>query len=185
MARPRKFDEAQVKSALRDVFWEHGFEGASYADIMAATGLNKGSLYASFGDKRALYQHAIADYSAQFLAPGVQMLGDESLSPRDRIGALFMSHIAAAQTPQGRWGCLLCNAAIDQAPFDPEVENKISNALSRLRKAIKNCVKGTEAADHAELIWTSYFGAHVMVKAGFSKAAMKKVRKEVLALFDA
>jgi len=30
MARPRKFDEADVKSALRDVFWEHGYEGASY-----------------------------------------------------------------------------------------------------------------------------------------------------------
>jgi len=63
MARPRKFNEADVTSALRDVFWKHGFDGASYADIMKATGLNKGSLYASFGDKRALYQHAIADYN--------------------------------------------------------------------------------------------------------------------------
>jgi TetR/AcrR family transcriptional repressor of nem operon len=183
MARPRKFDEADVKSALRDVFWQHGFEGASYADIMKATGLNKGSLYASFGDKRALYQHAISDYNVQYVTPGVQMLRDDSQSPKDRIGALFMSHVDAAQTPQGRWGCLLCNAAIDQAPFDEDVEDKVSASLSRLRKAIKACVKGTKAADQADLIWTSYFGAHVMVKAGFSKAVLKNVRKEVLALF--
>lgn len=183
MARPRKFDEAEVKSALRDVFWQHGFEGASYADIMAATGLNKGSLYASFGDKRALYQHAISDYNNEYVTPGVQMLRDDSQSPKDRIGALFMSHVNAAQTPQGRWGCLLCNAAIDQAPFDSDVEDKVSASLSRLRKAIKACVKGTAAADRAELIWTSYFGGHVMVKAGFSKADLKKIRKDVLALF--
>lgn len=182
MARPRKFDEDEVKSALRDVFWEHGFEGASYADIMAATGLNKGSLYASFGDKRALYQHAISDYNAKYVTPGVQMLRDESLSPKDRIGALFTSHVEAAQTPQGRWGCLLCNAAIDQAPFDADVEEKVSALLSRLRKAIKACVKDTTAKDQAELIWTSYFGGHVMVKAGFSKAALKQVRAQVLVL---
>ena len=96
MARPRQFDEADVKNALRDVFWEHGFEGASYADIMSATGLNKGSLYASFGDKRALYQHAISDYALSHLAPAVGMLRDASLPPRDRIK---LSSISTATGP--------------------------------------------------------------------------------------
>jgi len=183
MARPRKFDEAEVKSALRDVFWEHGYEGASYADIMKATGLNKGSLYASFGDKRALYQHAISDYNAQYVTVGVKMLRDSSLSAEERISNLFASHIEAAQTPQGRWGCLLCNAAIDQAPFNKDVEDNVSASISRLRKAIKDCVKGTKAENQSDLIWTSYFGSHVMVKAGYSKSVFRKVRKEILALF--
>ena len=183
MARPRKFDEADVKSALRDVFWEHGYEGASYANIMKATGLNKGSLYASFGDKRALYQHAISDYNAQYVSGGVKMLRDDSLSAKDRISNLFATHINAAETPQGRWGCLLCNAAIDQAPFDKDVEDKVSASISRLRNAIEHCLKGTTAQDKADLIWISYFGAHVMVKAGYSKSVFKKVQKDVLALF--
>jgi TetR/AcrR family transcriptional repressor of nem operon len=183
MARPRKFDEAEVKSALRDVFWEHGYEGASYADIMKATGLNKGSLYASFGDKRALYQHAISDYNTQYVTVGVKMLRNSSLSVEERISNLFASHIEAAQTPQGRWGCLLCNAAIDQAPFDKDVEDNVSASISRLRSAIKHCVKGSSAQDKADLIWISYFGAHVMVKAGYSKSVFKKVQKDVLTLF--
>ena len=69
MARPRQFDEEDVKTALSDVFWEHGYEGTSYSDIMAATGLNKGSLYSSFGDKRALYQHALTEYNRARLEP--------------------------------------------------------------------------------------------------------------------
>jgi len=103
---------------------------------MAATGLNKGSLYASFGDKRALYQHAISNYTNTQVVPAVTMLGDETLSPKDRIMGLFNSLVKSAQTPEGRWGCLLCNAAIDQAPFDEQVEKSVSDALSRLRKAI-------------------------------------------------
>lgn len=183
MARPRKFDEAEVKSALRDVFWEHGFEGASYADIMAATGLNKGSLYASFGDKRALYQHAISDYGSAYVSPAVKMLRDSSLDPKDRIAAIFTTLIEAAQTVRGRWGCLLCNAAIDQAPFDADVEETVSASLSRLRNAITFCVADTPAADKAELIWTSYFGGHVMVKAGYSKAVLEETRAQILSLF--
>ncbi len=183
MARPRQFDEAAVKSALRDVFWEHGYEGASYANIMTATGLNKGSLYASFGDKRALYQHAISDYALSHLAPGVAMLRDKSLTPQDRINNLMTTLVQAARTQQGRWGCLLCNAAIDQSPFDADVEKSVAEALSTLRKAIKLCVKDTTAEDKAELIWTAYFGGHVMVKAGFSKAVMRTHRAQVLSLF--
>lgn len=184
MARPRKFDEAEVKSALRDVFWKNGYDGTSYADIMEATGLNKGSLYASFGDKRALYQHAIADYARSQIMPGVAMLNDDTIDPQDRIMGLFNSLVKGAQTPQGRWGCLLCNAAIDQAPFDEEVETSVTNALSRLRKAIRACVKGTTAEDKAELIWIAYFGGHVMVKAGYSKAVLRAHGKQVAAQFD-
>jgi len=184
MARPRKFDEADVKSALRDVFWEHGFDGTSYADIMKATGLNKGSLYASFGDKRALYQYAIADYARTQITPGVAMLKDASIPSKDRVMGLFNSLVKAAETPAGRWGCLLCNASIDQAPFDKDVEKSVTDALSRLRKAIRTCVKGTAADGKTELIWIAYFGGHVMVKAGYSKTVLRAHGKQVGALFE-
>ena len=74
MARQREFDEDKVLDALRDVFWEHGYDGTSYSNIMAATGLQKGSLYAAYGDKRALYQKALSRYCLLYTSP----------SPRDR-----------------------------------------------------------------------------------------------------
>jgi TetR/AcrR family transcriptional repressor of nem operon len=184
MARPRQFKEADVKAALRDVFWEHGFDGASYAQIMAATGLQKGSLYASFGDKRALYQHALSDYDANHVSPGVKMLRDTSRPGEERISDLFDSVVGAAGTRQGRWGCLLCNAAVDQAPFDSDVEKTVTASMERMRAAIAECVSDTPAFDKAELIWTAYFGGRVMVKAGYGTNILETQRQQVMELFD-
>ena len=80
MARKREFDEEEVLEALCDVFWEHGYDGTSYSQIMAATGLQKGSLYAAFGDKKALYLKAIGRYDQQ----AVTCLLYTSPSPRDK-----------------------------------------------------------------------------------------------------
>ncbi len=184
MARPRLFNEDDVKTALRDVFWEHGYEGASYADIMAATGLQKGSLYASFGNKEQLYQFALANYNANQVTPGVAMLRDESVSGYDRIATLFDFLIEAAETVQGRWGCLLCNAATDRAPIDSTTEDVVKASMTRMREAIRDCVINTPAWDKAELIWTAYFGARVHIKAGYSKADMEILKTQVLELFE-
>lgn len=178
MARRREFNEDKVLDALRDVFWEHGYEGTSYADIMAATGLKKGSLYAAFGDKRALYQKAIARYDAQIVSAGVKMLRNESLSPKTRIEKLMNGPVEAAGTREGRRGCLLCNAAIDQAPTDKETEDSVTASMDRLRNAIIFAVNDSAKAEH---ILAAYFGARVLVKAGMNQKALEAVRDQTLA----
>src|SRR6187549_1927026 len=54
MGRPREFEAAEALRQAMHVFWSKGYEGASLADILHATGLSKSSLYATFGDKRTL-----------------------------------------------------------------------------------------------------------------------------------
>ncbi|WP_371397167.1 TetR/AcrR family transcriptional regulator [Fretibacter rubidus] len=182
MARPREFDNDYVLDALRDVFWQHGYEGTSYADIMAATGLKKGSLYAAFGDKRALYDLAIARYDDGYVSDGVAMLRNEAVSGADRIAALFDSLIDAAETKRGRWGCLLCNAAIDQAPFEKDVEKSVAASMDRIKQAIAAALADTAAHDKVDLVWTTYFGARVVIKSGGSKAVLAALRNQVMAL---
>lgn len=177
MARQREFDEDKVLDALRDVFWEHGYEGTSYANIMEATGLQKGSLYAAFGDKRSLYQKAIARYDAQIVSAGVKMMRNESLSPRVRIEMLMNGPVEAAGTREGRRGCLLCNAAIDQAPTDKSTEELVMDSMNRMREAITFVVNDK---DKAEQILASYFGARVLVKAGMEKYVLETVRDQIL-----
>lgn len=181
MARQREFDEDQVLRALTDVFWEHGYDGTSYAQIMKATGLQKGSLYAAFGDKRSLYLKAIEHYDVGYVSGGVKMLGDTNVSGKVRIGNLFDALIASAQTPQGRWGCLLCNAATEQAPFDVSTENAVSKSMARLRKAIAKALKDTDAPEITELVWSAYFGGRTLVKSGAAKTTLKKLKIQVIA----
>ncbi len=59
MARPREFDRDQVVDRAVDVFWRKGFEATSIRDLVEATGLNRGSLYNTFGDKAGLFEAAL------------------------------------------------------------------------------------------------------------------------------
>jgi TetR/AcrR family transcriptional repressor of nem operon len=183
MARPREFDTDTVLQALRDVFWEHGYEGTSYANIIAATGLQKGSLYAAFGDKRSLYLEALARYDTGHVSDGVAMLSNTDQTGAKRIGNLMQALVDSAETKQGRWGCLLCNAAVDQAPFNEPTEVVVMKSMNRMKRAIAKAVKDTPAADKADLIWALYFGGRVVIKSGASKATLRAIKKQALSLF--
>lgn len=63
MGRPREFNVAAALDAAMRVFWEKGYEGASLDDLTAAMGINRSSLYSTFGDKEALFQKVIARYA--------------------------------------------------------------------------------------------------------------------------
>src|SRR5215472_8620817 len=62
MGRPREFDEPAALEAAMRVFWEKGYEGTSLDDLTAAMGINRSSLYSSFGDKEALFGRVMAHY---------------------------------------------------------------------------------------------------------------------------
>lgn len=55
MARPRSFDEYQVLEQCREVFCAYGYDATSIDDLVAATGLKRGSLYQAFGSKRGVF----------------------------------------------------------------------------------------------------------------------------------
>ncbi|MBF6115679.1 TetR/AcrR family transcriptional regulator [Nocardia terpenica] len=61
--RPRAFDRDRALRRAMEVFWEHGYEGASMGDLTAAMGINSPSLYAAFGCKEALFREAVDLYS--------------------------------------------------------------------------------------------------------------------------
>src|ERR1700756_1017150 len=63
VGRPLGFAENEALEAAMRVFWEKGYEGATLADLTEAMGINRSSLYASFGDKDAVFRMAIARYA--------------------------------------------------------------------------------------------------------------------------
>ena len=58
--RPRAYDADAALGAARDAFWAAGYSATSLADLATATGMNRPSLYAAFGNKQALYLKALA-----------------------------------------------------------------------------------------------------------------------------
>src|SRR5690349_23541663 len=60
--RPPAYDAQVALKKATDAFWRAGYSGTSLDAITAATGMNKPSLYAAFGDKHALYLAALERY---------------------------------------------------------------------------------------------------------------------------
>jgi TetR/AcrR family transcriptional regulator, copper-responsive repressor len=75
--RPRQYDPEQALAKAGDVFWKHGYAAASLDDLAAATGMNRPSLYAAFGDKRDIYLKTLERYRQRSRAIGVHILGDD------------------------------------------------------------------------------------------------------------
>src|SRR5215470_13757939 len=60
--RPRIYDPDVALARAMDAFWRSGFGATSLDDLSLATGMNRPSLYAAFGDKEALYLKALSRY---------------------------------------------------------------------------------------------------------------------------
>ena len=61
--RPRAYDPAVAMRQARDTFWRGGYAATSLEDLSAGMGMNRPSIYAAFGDKRALYLQAVTEYA--------------------------------------------------------------------------------------------------------------------------
>jgi TetR/AcrR family transcriptional regulator, copper-responsive repressor len=134
--RPRAYnpDEA-LQRALR-VFWRHGYARTSLDDIVAATGMNRPSLYAAFGDKRSLYLKSLAHYHT--------ITGEalrRALSGTDPLRATLMRVYEAAITlylsGDQALGCFAVGTATTEAAEDPEVRAMLAESTRRLDQAFE------------------------------------------------
>lgn len=188
MARPRKFDEIVVLENIKGVFWERGYEATSFEDLIKASGLHKGSLYAAFGDKRSLYLRSISAYHENEVASAIALLKGEgtslSINGLDRIALLLSAVVDAVEKNNDRRGCLLCNAAVDQAPHNKDVEDLVSKGLLNMKQAFEVALadvwKGTERREMASLVNSVYFGMRVMAKSGAPVSMIIEARTAAL-----
>lgn len=185
MGRHREFDEQDALRAIKDVFWAHGYEGASMALIESATGLRKQSLYRAFGDKRAMYLAALRDYDMQEVAEATRMLRAPGTAAQ-RIDTLLAAIIEQALATGDRRGCLLCNASVDQAPVDPPTSELVGRMMRRFLGAIEQCLNAhhrpgdAQATPLACAVLAGYFGIRVMIKAGMPRPVLDSARQTLV-----
>ncbi len=191
MGRPREFDEEVALAAIMDVFWTKGFEGASVADLVKATGLKKGSLYAAFGDKRAMYHSALAHYDRTEIDSMVQGLKGAG-SPLTRIDRFLQSAVGGMPGQGDARGCFLCNASIDQAPIDSGAGHLVQASLGRLEAALGGVISDARAdakgrrgaaqnaSRRAHHLMSVYFGLRVLAKAGAAPEVLEGAKLAAL-----
>ncbi|WP_329334876.1 TetR/AcrR family transcriptional regulator [Streptomyces sp. NBC_00663] len=108
--RPRSFDRATALEKAILAFWEHGYEATSVSDLTRVMGIGAPSLYAAFGDKRALFEEVVLEYGKRYGSFGDRALAEE---PTARAAVERMLREAAVEytAPGHPHGCLVIHAA--------------------------------------------------------------------------
>ncbi|MEM7292396.1 MAG: TetR/AcrR family transcriptional regulator [Pseudomonadota bacterium] len=184
MARPREFDEHRVVDAIMLTFWEKGYEATSMQDLVATTGMLKGSLYGAFGDKQALYLMALERYDKTHIQAGIDQLSADG-TVQEKIARLFDAVLESVRTDTFAGGCLLCNASMERAPVDTSVQKLVEKQINRLHKAVCIAIApltpGASQCDSlAGYIVTAYFGTRVIAKSGMSDEMIIATRDQCL-----
>ena len=189
MARQREFDKDDILRAIVRLFWDKGYEATSYADLMETTGLGKGSLYSAFGDKRALYLQALRSYCETEAKAAADLFSEsKERSARERTESfhIFLGlPIEPVETARDRRGCFLCNAAVEQAPQNEDVQEIVLQAIDLMRQGVFDGLEKLRPGNsknraRAEQLVSLYFGLRVMAKAGTPVDSLKEARDEGL-----
>lgn len=185
MARPREFDIDQALHRAMRVFWAKGYDATSLPDLLAAMGIARGSLYKAFKDKHSVYLAALDRYDRTIVDGAVAILrepaGGDGLG---RIRRLLEGARGAAAQRRDRWGCFMCNAAIDRAPEDPAVRTRVLAMMKRLERGFAVALAQSGLArewpqarreESARLLTGAYMGLQVLVRAGYPPAELDAV----------
>jgi AcrR family transcriptional regulator len=143
--RPRAYDPDKAVASAREAFWVRGYSATSLDDLSAATGMNRPSLYAAFGDKRALYLETLRrarDGLLTATAAALSLPGDL----KTNLDFYFARAIDAYLAGDGEArGCFVIGTALTEAVGDPEIKailHDTSQGLDtllagRLRRAVE------------------------------------------------
>lgn len=136
--RPRCFDAEKVLDAASRLFWKNGYSATSVSDLSEATGLNKGSLYSSFGDKHTLFLKCLDRYLNHQL-----QLVSEKLHDTDPIVGLqrCFESLAFSHKSETPCGCLAVNTLTELAPHDEEIKKLLDTHIREIETLVGQVIE--------------------------------------------
>jgi TetR/AcrR family transcriptional repressor of nem operon len=193
MARHKEFDRDEALHKAMEVFWARGYEAASIQDLVNHTGVNRQSLYDTFGDKHALFLQALDRYHEVESRKLFDLL-EKPGSVKKALRQLFTFVVEESLCNKERRGCLMGNAMSElggrcKATAAKTCRNMaaIEDALYRaLVRGMRNGeLKGVrEPRAVARFLYSSFQGLVLMAKAKRDRKTLEDVVKVTLSVLD-
>ena len=151
--RPRAYEPEVALGRALDLFRKDGFAATSLDELSAATGMNRPSLYAAFGDKRELYIKSYARYRADARAAMADIFRTDA-PIRKRLARIFAVALDIYLSgDEGPRGCFTVMTAASEAVADPEIRAMVLEGFAELDRAFASCFR--LAIENGELPKTS------------------------------
>lgn len=123
----KQFDVNEVLDKAMQVFWHRGYGATSVQDLVRETGINRGSLYATYRDKHALFLASLRMYAENLRHEKLTQL-ERDFTPREAIRQLLFAFAELATEKGSSKGCFLTNTALELAAHDSKVAKIVAKA---------------------------------------------------------
>jgi TetR/AcrR family transcriptional regulator, transcriptional repressor for nem operon len=189
MGRPRTFQDDEIRAAMMQLFWQHGFEGTALPDLEMATGLSRKSLYNAFGDKQAMFVAALGAFRQAVVREHTLALAQDGAGVKS-ISTVLHGLADLAGTPTGRMGCMICNTSREDVADVPAVREEINAYFAAIEAAMLKAILTGQALgeiedrkpeDLARLCLGAIVSISVLAKAGQPVAVLKSIASETIA----
>jgi TetR/AcrR family transcriptional regulator, transcriptional repressor for nem operon len=187
MARPVEFDENKVLTNAMEQFWREGYEASSVQKLLDCTGINRGTLYNSFGDKDTFFKSCVDQYNTVVDKQITASLKNPKLGSWDAIEAYFEETTLNVKNKHRSMGCLLVNSVCESINYDKEIRKVVRGSLAVIRKALLarlkqayksgKVKKGVSAEFAAEVLMNSLYGIRVSSRDGKTPKQLKELIK--------
>lgn len=173
MPRAKTFDKDQVLQKAMELFWQKGYHATSMQDLVDHLGINRASLYDTFGGKKALFTQALELYQESNFRIILNLL-EQQTDVRQGLRKLLYAAVDSAVSDSDRKGCLIVNTSTELLPADADLQVLIFGNKESFERAMRNYLlaaqqkgelapnKDTEAL--AGLLFTFYNGLKVVTK---------------------
>jgi TetR/AcrR family transcriptional regulator, transcriptional repressor for nem operon len=191
MARPKTFDTRVALDAAVRVFWERGYEATSIQVLVDALGVNRASLYATFGDKAQLFEAAMDRYVEASQAGPASHLQPPHAG-REAVAGYLHALVEQATRSDVPRGCLLLNTAATCTTAPAAVLEKAAGSLRKTEDALHAALRRDPAlASRRDLRPLSRFfaaqahGLAMLARTGAKPSALKEAAAVALRVLDA
>jgi AcrR family transcriptional regulator len=163
MARPKEFERGTALQRAVEVFSQHGYEGTSTEALLHAMGINRQSMYDTFGDKRQLYLEALHRYVTESVSAQLRSLR----APTSAIGGLeaHLNDVVNRAIADASPSCLGLSALCEFGRSDPEVTRLSETAARTLRSALERRIAEAKTAGDVAKDVDVTAAAHFMIAA--------------------
>jgi TetR/AcrR family transcriptional regulator, transcriptional repressor for nem operon len=193
MSRHKEFDQDEALQKAVEVFWSRGYEGTSIQDLVGHMGINRQSLYDTFGDKHALYLQALDRYCQIESRKAIELLESRG-SVKRALRELFSGVVEGAVNDKQRRGCFVGNAMSELAGRCKATAASTGNNMAAMEEAFyRLLLRGKQNGELrgvrdpravARFLYSSVQGLLLMSKATQDRKTLEDVVKVTLSVID-
>jgi AcrR family transcriptional regulator len=191
MGRPRSFDIDGALDRALQVFWRKGYEGTSLSDLTKVVGVNRPSLYAAFGDKKALFRKALDRYVTGPAAYTQEALKEPTAHAV--VERLLQGAADLNTAPRNPGGCLMVQGALACSEASDSIRQELIACRAAGEAAIRRRFQraksegdlpaDTDSAELARYVATIIYGIAVQAAGGVGREKLQRVVEMTLRTF--